>query len=262
MARSRVRRVTRLLISGLVFHVKSLSQSNFFILISLIEPVIFASIAFYMFRAGGRAPTLLYAALGAGLMGIWSSTLFGSGGAIQWQRWQGTLELIVVVPPTLLQVLLPLTVATSAIGLYSIVATLIWGVVFFGMPFQIMHPFMFGVALLATIIGLGLLGLVLASTFVLYRNANALSNLLEYPVWLVTGVLVPLSLFPGWTHLLSWILAPTWGVEALRAAALGGNPLTGIAMCALLSCLYLLAGSLCLRHFERLARERGTLALA
>ena len=36
--------------------------------------------------------TLLYAALGAGLMGIWSSTLFGSGGAIQWQRWQGTLE--------------------------------------------------------------------------------------------------------------------------------------------------------------------------
>ncbi|MDP9235687.1 MAG: ABC transporter permease, partial [Actinomycetota bacterium] len=87
MARSRTRRVTRVLSSGLLFHFKSLSQSNFFILISLVEPVIFASIAFYMFRAGGRAPTLLYAALGAGLMGIWSSTLFGSGGAIQWQRW-------------------------------------------------------------------------------------------------------------------------------------------------------------------------------
>ena len=28
-------------------------------------------------------------------MGIWSATLFGSGGAIQWQRWQGTLELLV-----------------------------------------------------------------------------------------------------------------------------------------------------------------------
>jgi hypothetical protein len=33
-------------------------------------------------------------------------------------------------------------------------------------------------------------------------------------------------------------------------------------MCALLSCIYLAVGSLCLRHFEKLARERGTLALA
>jgi ABC-2 type transport system permease protein len=262
VARSRARRVTRVLASGLVFHVKTLSQSNFFILVSVIQPVIFASISFYMFRAGGRAPTLLYAALGAGLMGIWSSTLFGSGGAIQWQRWQGTLELIVVVPPPLLQVLLPLTVATSAIGLYSVVATLIWGMAFFGMPLQLVHPFMFGVALVATVVGLGLLGLVLASTFVLYRAANALSNLLEYPVWLITGVLVPVSLLPGWTHVLGWILAPTWGIRALRAAALGGDALPGIAMCALLSCIYLVAGGLCLRHFEKLARERGTLALA
>jgi ABC-2 type transport system permease protein len=262
MARSRTRRVTRVLMSGLVFHFKSLSQSNFFILISLVEPVIFASIAFYMFRAGGRAPTLLYAALGAGLMGIWSSTLFGSGGAIQWQRWQGTLELIVVVPPPLLQVLLPLTMATSAVGLYSIVATLVWGMAFFGMPLQIMHPFLFAISLVVTILGLGLLGLVLASTFVLYRNANALANLLEYPVWLTTGVLVPLSLLPGWTHVIGWALAPTWGIRALRTSALGGNPLWGIAMSVILGCIYIAIGSFCLKHFERLARERGTLALA
>jgi ABC-2 type transport system permease protein len=262
VARSRARRVTRILASGLVFHVKSLSQSNFFILVSLIQPVIFSSIAFYMFRAGGSAPTLLYAALGAGLMGIWSSTLFGSGGAIQWQRWQGTLELIVVVPPPLLQVLLPLTIATSAIGLYSVVATLVWGIIFFGMPLQLLHPFMFAISLIATVVGLGLLGLVLASTFVLYRNANALSNLLEYPVWLITGVLVPLSFLPGWTHVIGWALAPTWGIRALRAAALGGNPLVGIGMSVVLSCIYLTIGSLCLAHFERLARERGTLALA
>ena len=63
------------------------------------QPVIFATIAFYMFQAGGRSGTLLYAALGAGMMGIWSTTLFGSGGALQWKRWQGTLELLVGAPP-------------------------------------------------------------------------------------------------------------------------------------------------------------------
>lgn len=60
-----------------------------------------------------------------------------------------------------------------------------------------------------TILSLGLLGLVLASTFVLYRP-NAFSNLLEYPVWLVTGLLVPLSLLPGWVEWISWVLACTW----------------------------------------------------
>ncbi len=262
MGGSGPRRVMRLLVSGLAFHVKTLSQSSFFVLVTFIEPVIFASIAFYMFRAGGRAPTLLYAALGAGLMGIWSSTLFGSGGAIQWQRWQGTLELIVIVPPTLLEVLLPLTLATSAIGLYSIAATLLWGALFFGMPLHLVNPALFVVALAVTVLGLGLLGLVLASTFVLYRNANALSNLLEYPVWLTTGVLVPVSFLPGWAHVIGWVLAPTWGIRALRASALGGNPLFGIAMSLLLSVAYLAIGALFLRLFERLARERGTLALA
>jgi hypothetical protein len=31
----------------------------------------------------------------------------------------------------------------------------------------------------------------MASSFILYRHANALSNLLEYPVWVATGLLFP-----------------------------------------------------------------------
>ncbi len=121
--------------------------------------------------------------------------------------------------------MLPLTVATASIGLYSIVATLFWGRVFFGVPLDFVHPWLFALALPVTVLSLGLLGLVLASTFVLYRHASAFSNLLEYPIWLVTGLLVPLSLLPGWVEPISWVLAPTWGMEAVRNAALGGERL-------------------------------------
>ena len=72
----------RLVWTGWKFHVKSLTLSGFFLLTSAIQPVIFASIAFFMFKAGAREGTLLYVSLGAGLMGIWSATLFASGGAI------------------------------------------------------------------------------------------------------------------------------------------------------------------------------------
>jgi ABC-2 type transport system permease protein len=253
--------VPRLLWIGWRFYVKNLTLSGFFILTSIIQPVIFASVAYLMFEAGARPGTLLYVALGAGMMGIWSSTLFGSGGAIQWQRWQGTLEYSIAVPPPLILVIVPLTIATATIGLYSLTATLLWGWLFFDVPLEVAHPVAFLVALPAAVIGLGLLGLVLASTFVLYRNANALSNLLEYPIWLVTGLLVSLSLLPGWVGPISWLLAPTWGVNGLREAAIGGDPWPEIAMCFLLGGVYFALGHFALRHFERLARERATLTL-
>jgi ABC-2 type transport system permease protein len=254
-------RFARLFWVGWAFHLKSLSLSGFFLLISVLQPMIFASIAFFMWRAGAREGTLLYVALGAGLMGMWSSTLFGSGGAIQWQRWQGTLEILVAAPPRFLLTILPLTMATASIGLYAIVATLGWGRLLFGVPLEFEHPLLFALALPATVLGLGLLGLVMASTFVLYRHATAFSNLLEYPIWLVTGLLVPVSMLPGFVEPLSWILAPTWGVQAVRESALGGEPLPAIGMCLLLSAVYLVLGAITMGNFERLARQRATLSL-
>ncbi len=252
----------RLFWVGWLFHQKSLLLSIFFVLISVLQPVIFASIAFFMWRTGSREGTLLDIALGAGLMGMWSSTLFGSGGAIQWQRWQGTLEILVAAPPRFLLTMLPLTLATATNGLYSVVATLFWGRVLFGVPLEFAQPLLFLLALPATVLGLGLLGLVMASTFVLYRSASAFSNLLEYPVWLVTGLLVPVSLLPGWAEPLSWVLAPTWGVRAVRDAAHGtGEPLLAIGMCLLLAAVYLAIGWFTMANFERLARTRATLSL-
>jgi ABC-type polysaccharide/polyol phosphate export permease len=257
-----MRRHARLMWAGWAFNVKSLTLSGFFVFTSAVLPVIFATVAFFMWRAGGRGQGLLYVALGAGLMGIWSSTLFASGGVIQWQRWQGTLELIIAAPAEFALVVIPMTLASASIGLYSLTATLLWGRLFFGMPLSIADPVLFVLAVPATVLALGLLGLVLASTFVLYRNANAMSNLLEWPVWLVSGLLVQLSLLPGWVRPLSWVLAPTWGVKAIRGAALDtGNPGFAIAMCLALAVVYLFLGMLCLRNFERLARDRATLSL-
>ena len=251
----------RLLYVGWLFNLKNLTLSGFFIIVSVISPVIFASMAFLMFRAGARPGSLLFVAVGAGMMGIWSSTLFGSGGAIQWQRWQGVLEYSIAAPPPFIWVVLPLTIATATIGLYSLTSTLLWGWLFFDVPLELAHPGWFILALPIAVLSLGLLGLVLAATFVLYRHANALGNLLEYPIWLVTGLLTGLALLPGWTHPISWVLAPTWGVKALRESALGGDPGFAILMSAGLGLVYLVIGHFCLQYFERLAREKATLAL-
>ena len=64
----------------------------------VIYPLFFATVAFFVFRAGDSPRTLLYASLGAAVMGMWSATSTTAGSAMQRERWQGTLEALVATP--------------------------------------------------------------------------------------------------------------------------------------------------------------------
>ncbi|GAB3159386.1 ABC transporter permease [Micromonospora sonneratiae] len=248
---------------GALLHTKHLSRSTLEITIALLLPVVQATLAVYLFRAGSEPHRLLEAAVGAGLMGVWSSVLFGSGGAIQNQRWQGTLEMIMIAPRPPALVILPITLATALTGTYAMIGTLVWGRLLYGIPLEFAEPLAFLVAVPGCILGLGMFGLLLASTFVLLRNANALTNTLEYPIWLVSGMLVPITVLPGWTSPLAAVLPTTWGARAVREAATGSGPVwpaLGICLAISLACLAL--GIVAMSHVERRARAAATLALS
>lgn len=254
-------RTLRLLGLGWVLHMKMLTRSSFNSILGVIYPLFFATIAFFMFRAGDDPKPLLYASLGAAVMGIWSTTSTSAGAAMARERWHGTLELLVAAPTHFALVLLPVTIAMASIGVYSMVATLLWGWLVFGIDLQILHPVEFVLAVPATVLSIGALGFLLAVAFVRFRQAWALGNMLEYPVWLVSGFLVPLSLFPAWVRPISWILAPTWGINAIREAALGGAPLDDIVMATLLGGVYTVAGIVLVNRALKAARARATLSL-
>ena len=77
------------------------------------------------------------------------------------------------------------------------IATLAWGVLLFGMPLDANWPLLLPLPCWSRSSGFGIMGMLPATTFVLYRHANALSNLLEYPVW----IRLPLALLPaGWAR--------------------------------------------------------------
>lgn len=247
---------------GLLLHTKQLSRSSFEIATALIVPVVQATLAVYLFRAGDEPGRLLEAAVGAGLMGVWSSVLFGSGGAIQRQRWQGTLEMIMLAPRPPALMILPITLATAVTGTYAMLATLLWGRLLYGIPLHFAHPLLFLVAVPGCILGLGMFGLLLASTFVLMRNANALTNTLEYPIWLVSGMLVPLTVLPGWTGPIAAALPTTWGARAVHEAASGGPVWPSLGICLAISLGCLVVGALMMTYVERRARAAATLALA
>src|SRR5260221_9347854 len=150
----------------------------------------------------------------------------------------------------MVSVYLPFSLATAVTGAYALAATLVWGRLVFGVPLHFAHPFLFAVALVVTVIALGLMGLVLASTFILYRYANAIANLLEYPVWIASGLVFSTSILPAWTRPISWALPPYWGVLALRHAALRGDLLLPLGMAALLGAASPVVAPGTVRNFE------------
>ena len=248
------------ILTGVRLHMKQASRNPFDLSGVIVWPILYASIAYYLLGHGERR-FLLAATFGAGLMLTWSLVVIASSGALEQQRWQGTLELVVAAPVPLTAPIAALTVGGGIVGIYSIGATLTWGAVFFHVPVHIEHPLAFAVSIPLSALAIGMLGLIMASTFVLYRASFHLGIATQYPVWIVTGLLFPVSILPGFARPIGWLLAPFWGFNAIKESALGGTPWPDIGMCAALSLLYLAIGAAFLAAFEHVARARGSLRL-
>ena len=255
-------RTARLLVLGWLLQLKVMMRSAFNGVLSVVWPMFFATTAFFMYRAGRDEATLVYASLGASVMGIWSATSTSASSVLQRERRHGTLELLAAAPANFAYILIPISVAMSTIGLYSMIATLLWGRFVFGIELHLVHPLLFVLAVPVTIASVGALGFLLSVACVRYRSAWALGNALEYPVWLICGFLVPLALLPNWVGPISWVLAPTFGVRAIREAALGGTPVADLLACAGLGVAYFGAGILLADHVLRLARKSAALQLS
>jgi ABC-2 type transport system permease protein len=157
--------------------------------------------------------------------------------------------------------LLPIAIAATALGVYAFVVSIGVSYVIYGIPITVAHPLLFTLSIPLAILAVGALGLLMASVLVVYRYANTVASSSEYPVWLICGLLVPLTLLPVWVQPISWLLAPTWGMAALRDSALGGRALTDLGMCLVVTAAYAVLAAVFLVNFERLARRRATLAL-
>jgi len=247
---------------GWAIHFKQESRNPFFLWILICTPIIYATIAYFLFRGGKDGQTLAAAAIGSAMMGIWSLTTTASAAALAQRRRAGLLELLVAAPVPFWAVLAPITIAISAVGVYSIGASLLYTRLLFGVALPIEDWPAFVAAVPASILAIGMLGFLLGAAFVRFRAAWAVGNLFEFPVWTICGLLIPIAVLPAWIEPVSWVFAPTWGMNAMRDAALGEQSAwDDIAVCLGLTVAYCVAGALLLRFFLRSALRRGTLAL-
>ena len=252
----------RVFVTGLRVQVLQLLRSSFDLVGMFTWPIIYSTIAYYLVDARDHPQLLLRAALASAVMVMWSQVVLGSASSFDLMRQNGTLELMIAAPVPLLSIIAPVMLTSAGFGLYGLVVTLAWGRLAFGIPLDVVHPLAAAASIPACVLAIGSLGLIVASTFVLYRAAFFLGVAMQYPVWIACGLLVPLAILPGWLGPVSWALAPTWGFRAISRSVVGGDPWPAIGLCLAVSLAYGLVTVVLLRGFEHLARSRATLRLA
>jgi ABC-2 type transport system permease protein len=185
-----------------------------------------------------------------------SGTLFAIA-STAWERWSGTLPLLVASPSGSVPVFLGRSTFWIPDALASALGTFFVAALIFGLPLP--WPRVLLVVPLATLIALSMycFGIFLAGLVV--RNTN-LRNLVANVTWLtlaaIGGVNVPLSYGPEPLRWLADVLPLTHGLRAVRGV-LDGTPASDIAVHAGIEAgIGAVSLALAFLTFDRLA-ERG-----
>jgi len=233
---------------------------------NIIAPFIFTLVAFFLF--GGQGSTgsfLLYLVLGSGLMGMWGTTIYGSSNSIGFDRWNGTMESTLAAPIPLSWIALGRVLFNTFEGVINALFILIIGLVWFQVGFGVLNPGLFLLASVSTFLSLSAFGLLMCTVILLSRKGGFITNSMEIPVYIATGTMFPVSLLPIVALPFAVILAPTWGIEAIRLSALPGYTglatgyWTDMAILALETFAYLGLAFLLFKRVEAYAKRNGTL---
>jgi ABC-2 type transport system permease protein len=231
-------------------------------------PVLYFVSLYLTYTVSDRAMVNGYPVAGFLVVGVigmvlWTSNLWASGYAIEFERQEGTLQTLFLSPASRSAVVLgygagSLLIMVAPTALVLLIITLL---------LQVSFSIASVIAVILSIAGMFLasvsLGYVLAGFFVLTRRANVIANFLQTPVYLLSGAVLPIEQLPSSLQWFARIFPLSHGMDAVRDSLLAGatlgevqGSLIGILVSS--SALFVVGGLL-LRRMERDARNGAEL---
>lgn len=222
--------------------------------------VIFLSLAVH----GGAASRVASAMIAPGLMSMWLISLDVAASVLSEDRYGGRLELFLSTPASLSLVVLGRILAVSVVGMLAFAESWLVARVAFGVTVPVHHPGLVVLALAVTVLAGSFTATLLASAFVLSRGLHVYQNAMSYPIYILGGVVVPLSALPGWVDPFSKVVYLSWCAELLRNSFTATRvPEAGldVAMALGLGVLALGIAVLLTKHILDMLRRNATAGL-
>ncbi len=244
---------------------QSLSRATFRFCI-IVQPLMYTFIFYMVYRESSYTNYINYVILGSGLTSLWSSICFSSAGDMERERYMGTLENLISSPSRFTNIVLGKVLANTTLGLSGIGLSLISTKIFFNSSLYVRHGFLFSISFILMIISFVCIALVIAPIFTLSKNARALMNCLEYPIFILCGFVFPIDILPTFIKPLSYILSPTWAIKILRESSSGISNFsifyTEILILSIICIIYIFISKLLFLKIDKLTRINATLGVS
>lgn len=242
----------------LQFHITRRSPGHALMLVTApLQAVIFISLAQY-----SRQPqAVVNAVLAPGLIGLWLATLALAGEIIADDRRSGRFGLLVMAPAPVSLVVFGRVIIVVLFGVLTFAESWLVAALGFGKVVTIAAPGMFLAAVVVTCFAMAGTATLLAVLFTLSRGLELYQNTLNYPFYILGGVLVPVALLPGWLHPVSDLFFLSWSSDLLRAMTRGSqlNEPEYFIIITAFGLAALMAGMRLIRYVIDKFRREGTL---
>ncbi len=245
-----------------------LFRNRTWILQETLLPVLAVSAFAFTYRAM-RAPEAYtgLVVLGAAMTTFWMNVLWGMGAALYWERDSGNLELYIMSPAPTMGILTGMALGGMTTTLVRAIVITITGIVLFDVPVRPTSWWLLAAVFLLTLSALYGLGMMFASVFLRWgREAWHVVNLLQEPVYLLTGTNFPLAaIFPKAIAAVASLIPLTAGLDAMRQILFRAPGVftvgQEIGLLAVLSVVFFFTARRLLRNLERRAKEEGKLTI-
>jgi ABC-2 type transport system permease protein len=211
-----------------------------------------------------------FAVLGGAMTAFWLNVVWMMAAQLYWEKDQGNLELYFTAPISLMSILFGMAIGGLVLSCFRAGVVLFVGAFLYGVVFSVEQwALLLGVFAL-TLASLYGLGMVLATLFLLWgREAWHLTQLLQEPVYFVSGLNFPVGRLGFLGALAVSTLPLAVGLDAMRQLAFGGAgrlsgvlpPEAELVILAVMTVFFIGAARLLMRFIERLARQEGRLTM-
>ena len=168
-------------------------------------PLLQVSAFVFIYRAIQAPPEFTgFVVLGGAMTAYWLNVLWSMASQFYWEKETGNLELYIIAPTSLMAILLGMAIGGMVATTVRALAVITLGLLIFRVEVSIVNvPQLLGVFLLTL---LALYG----------RQAQHLSNLLQEPVFLVSGFYFPVRALGFIAALGASVIPITLGLDAMR----------------------------------------------
>jgi ABC-2 type transport system permease protein len=186
-----------------------------------------------------------------------------AGVAFDRERWQGTLESVLLTPANRVAVLLGMAVANTLNYVWLLIGVMISWVLFLNVQLLINDFLALFASILLSYLSLAALGMSLEAFCIHSRRAHMYANMLQEPIMFLSGLIFPLQSMPEALLPISYLLPLTFGLISVRLTMLGGASIFDVAVpLTILASMILVFFSLAIwliGYAERCAKAKATL---